>query len=385
MSVGDNQGKAASYDSALIDFGDHAAQLFEAQQRLKALMDALPVGVNFSDDVTCQRIWANPASQAQFEVGPEGNVSASAQDARAPGRQAKFLREGHQVDVSELPIQRAVAENRIIPPTELEIELASGRRWFSEISAAPIHDRSGNVIGGVAVVVDITDRKRYAEQLLIQKVREKISGQLIEAQERERSRIARELHDDVCQRLAMLTLELEQATMSPEISTERLMEIRDRYGEITNDLQAISHELHSSKLEYLGIVPALRSFCHEFSEKRSVNIDFTHDNVPEELSGDIPLCLFRIAQEALHNALKHSGTRDFAVHLCGAEDHIELVVRDDGGGFDPKSSAAHQGLGLVSMRERVGLIGGTFSVESSPDSGTTVRVRISLENQKAAR
>ena len=383
MSVGDNHGKAASHDVSFIDSGDRASQL-EAQQRLKALMDALPVGVNFSDDVTCQRIWANPASQAQFEVGPEGNISASAPDAGAPGRQAKFLREGRQIDVSELPIQRAVAENRIIPPTELEIQLASGRRWFSEISAAPIHDRSGNVVGGVAVVVDITDRKRLAEQLLMHKVHEKVRGQLIEAQERERSRIARELHDDVCQRLAMLTLELEQATTGPEISTERLMEIRDRYGEITNDLQAISHELHSSKLEYLGIVAALRSFCQEFSEKRSVNINFTHDNVPKELSGDIPLCLFRIAQEAVYNALKHSGTRDFAVHLCGAENHIELEVRDDGAGFDPKSTAAHQGLGLISMRERVNLIGGTFSVESSPDGGTTVRVRISLENQKAA-
>jgi len=127
MSDGDNQRKLAS-DLAGIDPADRTAQeLFEAQQRLKALMDALPVGVNFSDDVTCQRIFANPASQAEFEVEPEGNISASAPDAGAPGRQAKFLCEGRELSASELPIQRAVAENRIIPPTELEIELASGR------------------------------------------------------------------------------------------------------------------------------------------------------------------------------------------------------------------------------------------------------------------
>ena len=136
-------------------------ELFEVQQRFKALMDALPVGVNFSDDVTCEHIWDDRA-QAQFEVGPQDNISASALDRRSPGRQAKFFREGRQVSASELPVQRAVAENRNIPPFELEVQLPNGRRWFAEASGAPIHDQNGNVIGGVAVTVDITERKHYA-------------------------------------------------------------------------------------------------------------------------------------------------------------------------------------------------------------------------------
>lgn len=382
MSVGGTQSRRPGTQMATPDSASRAEQeLFEVQQRFKALMDALPVGVNFSDDVTCEHIWGNPAAQAQFEVGPQDNISASALDKRSPGRQAKFFRDGRQISASELPVQRAVAENRNIPPFELEVQLPNGRRWFAEASGAPIHDKNGNVIGGVAVTVDITERKHYAEQMLMQKVLERVSGQLIEAQEKERSQIARELHDDFCQRLAMLTLELERASEEP-VATERLMRIKDRYDEITLDLQALSHELHSSKLEYLGIVAGLRSFCQEFSDQRALRIDFTHDSVPAQLPKDVSLCLFRIAQEGLHNAVKHSGTKEFSVHLHGSESCIQLEIRDAGAGFNPEDIAAHQGLGLVSMRERTNLVGGTLCIDSSPNCGTKVQVRIPLVKAK---
>ena len=385
MPVGDRERTQVSDKSPVAKPADRAEhKLFEAQQRLKALMDALPVGVNFSDDVTCQQIWGNPAAQAQFEVGPGDNISASAPDGRAAGRQAMFFVEGRQLSDSELPVQRAVAENRLIPPFELEVRLPNGRTWFAEASGAPIHDWEGNVIGGVAVTVDITERKRYADQKLAQKVLERVSGQLIEAQEKERRRISRELHDDISQRLAMLTMELRQASGRPNISREQLMEISDRCAEIALDVQGMSHELHSAKLDYLGIVAALRSFCRGFAEKRSVNIDFTHENVPLELSADISLCLFRVAQEALHNASKHSGKRDFAVHLCGIENHIELEVSDDGAGFDQKSPVVHEGLGLISMRERANFVGGAFSITSSPNRGTKIMVRIPLGRGRTA-
>jgi PAS domain S-box-containing protein len=127
---------------------------------LQALMDALPVGVSFSDDSTCQRITGNPAVLAQFEVSPADNLSASAPAANAPGRQVRFFRDGQPVTDSDLPLQRAVAENREIPPMELEVQLPSGRRWFAQASAAPVRDPEGKVIGGVAVTEDVTERKR---------------------------------------------------------------------------------------------------------------------------------------------------------------------------------------------------------------------------------
>jgi PAS domain S-box-containing protein len=135
-------------------------ELFEANQRLELLMHAVPVGVSFSDDVTWQCITGNPAVLAQFELDAADNLSTSAPDAVAPGRQVRFFREGRPVTDAKLPLQRAVAENTVIPPMELEVHLPSGRRWFTEASGAPVRGPHGEVIGGLAVTVDITAHKR---------------------------------------------------------------------------------------------------------------------------------------------------------------------------------------------------------------------------------
>jgi len=137
----------------------------ESEERLQALMNALPVGVSFSDDANCQCITGNPAVLAQFEVAPEDNLSASAADPDAPGRQVRFFLKDREISDIELPLQRAVAENQEIPPMELEVLLPSGRRWFAEASGAPIRSVEGKVIGGVAVTMDITERK-WAEARL---------------------------------------------------------------------------------------------------------------------------------------------------------------------------------------------------------------------------
>lgn len=135
-------------------------QLSDTNSRLNALLNALPVGVCFSEDPTCERITGNRAVLSQFSVRPEDNISVSAADPTVPGRQFRFFQGGRRIKDSEMPMQRAVAENRVIAPMELEVLLPDGRRWFAEASAAPIHDDRGNVIAGVAVTVDITDRKR---------------------------------------------------------------------------------------------------------------------------------------------------------------------------------------------------------------------------------
>jgi PAS domain S-box-containing protein len=140
-------------------------ELVEIRQRLQAIMEAVPVGISYSDDPTCRNITGNPAVLAQFEITPQDNLSASALDNDAPGRQVRFFRKGVMISDAELPLQRAVAENRVIAPMELEIEMPSGRRWFAEASGAPIRNRDGSVLGGVAVTVDITERVRLEESL----------------------------------------------------------------------------------------------------------------------------------------------------------------------------------------------------------------------------
>jgi signal transduction histidine kinase len=209
-----------------------------------------------------------------------------------------------------------------------------------------------------------------------------VNRKLIEAQERERARIARELHDDVGQRLALLTVELEQLMQAsvhvPAELLKRIEELRNHSSQIASDVQSLSHELHSSKLEYLGIAAAMRAFCHELSVQHNVEVVFAHDEIPRTLSQEISLCVFRVAQEALQNAVKHSRVRHFDVELRYAADAIHLTVRDSGSGFDVAESMKASGLGLISMAERLKLVDGQLSIDSQPQQGTTIRASVPL-------
>jgi signal transduction histidine kinase len=214
-------------------------------------------------------------------------------------------------------------------------------------------------------------------------VEKELSGRLISAQEQERCRIARELHDDICQRRALLSIEIQRANRAEsEITTggakQRLDEIRIHCSEIAGDVQALSHELHSANLDYLGIAAAIRSFCTEFSKQHEVNIKFAEQNVPKFLPRDSSLCLFRISQEALHNAVKYSGSTQFWVELTGTWKEVQLEVRDAGTGFDIEEAGGNGGLGLVSMRERVRMIDGRISIKSRPGAGTKLIVSVPI-------
>ena len=151
---------------------------------------------------------------------------------------------------------------------------------------------------------------------------------------------------------------------------------RQRLSDIVDDIQVLSHRLHSSKLEFLGIVAAARSFCKELTEQQKVEVEFSHTNIPDGVPMEISLCVFRVLQEALQNAVKYSGVRQFAVELKGTEREIQLTVSDRGVGFDPHQAVNGHGLGLISMRERVFLAGGQISIESRPGMGTTIRARV---------
>jgi PAS domain S-box-containing protein len=233
--------------------------------------------------------------------------------------------------------------------------------------------RGEEVVGAVVAFVDITERK-LAEVALAS-----VSRRLIEAQELERSRIARELHDDIGQRLALLAVKLAQLQQNPPNSSElpsRIGEIQKKTSEIAADIQSLSHELHSSRLQYLGIATAIRGFCREFGEQQKAEIDFKIHDLPVPLSPDISLCFFRVLQEALHNSAKHSGVRNFEVELWGTSGEIHLTVSDAGAGFDIDAAKASRGLGLVSMEERLKLLNGTLSIESQLQRGTTIHARV---------
>ena len=249
---------------------------------------------------------------------------------------------------------------------------ANGTSFPAEYWSYP--QRRGNeVVGAVVAFIDITERK-LAEAALAN-----VSRKLIEAQEQERSRIGRELHDDIGQRLAMLAVELQQlhdnSLILPDVRS-RVGELQKQTSEIAADVQSLSHELHSAKLRYLGIAAAMRGFCREFGEQQKVEIDFQTHDLPSPLSPDISLCVFRVLQEALHNSAKHSGVRRFEVRLWGTSDEIHLTVSDSGAGFDREAAKTSQGLGLISMEERLKLLHGTLLIDSQPKRGTIIHARV---------
>jgi signal transduction histidine kinase len=229
----------------------------------------------------------------------------------------------------------------------------------------------------VVAFLDITERK-LAETALAS-----VSRKLIEAQEQERTRIGRELHDDIGQRLAMLAIELQQlhenTLILPDVRS-RMRELQQQTSEIAAGIQSLSHELHSAKLQYLGVASAMRGFCREFGEQQKVEIDFQTHDMPGPLSPDASLCFFRVLQEALHNSAKHSGVRHFEVRLWGASDEIHLTVRDSGVGFEREAARTSRGIGLISMEERLKLLKGTLSIESQPQRGTTIHARVPLSS-----
>jgi len=204
-----------------------------------------------------------------------------------------------------------------------------------------------------------------------------MSSQLIQGQEQERARIGRELHDDINQRLAMLAVELEQVQETHSEVRAPLAELRREVNDISNDVQALSHDLHPSKLEYLGVVGGIASWCKEFAERRGVEISFKSD-ISTTLPIEIGVSLFRVLQEALHNAAKHSGVKRIEVQLTENLGEVHLVIRDLGVGFDVESAMRGKGLGLASMRERVRLVNGSIAIQSTPMQGTMIQVRVPL-------
>ena len=260
---------------------------------------------------------------------------------------------------------------RVLISDDASVWLRSSGRAF--------YDGEGRMLRVIGMAADVTDLKRAEEALL------GVNRKLVKAQEQERARIGRELHDDIGQRLAMLAIELEQLQEKhndlPAEVRGHVRELQQMTGDLSSSVHALSHDFHSSKLEYLGVVAGIESWCKEFGERQKMDIDFK-TNVAGVLPPDVGVSLLRVVQEALHNAIKHSGERRVEVQLREDSGEIHLIVSDLGRGFDVETALEGKGLGLTSMRERVRLMNGTIVIDSKPLAGTTVHVCVPFEAER---
>jgi PAS domain S-box-containing protein len=336
----------------------------QAQQLFQYLFEQASLGIAV-EDLDGNLLLANPALCSMLGYGDDEmrgmscSQFAHPEDSKDDWALFQQLRAGL--------IERYSLEKRYVTK--------DGTHLWGRLNVSLLKNGEGESPLVFAFVENITEHK-IGEAALAN-----LSRRLIEAQEQERARIARELHDDIGQRLALLAVELQQLREHSPKSSDipgSIDELWKQTSGIAADIQSLSHELHSSKLEYLGIVPAMRGFCQEFGAQQKVEIAFTSRDLPSPLSPDVSLCLFRVLQEALHNSARHSGVQRFEVQLWGSSDEIHLTVKDSGAGFDTEVAKTRRGLGLISMEERLRLVNGTFSIESQTQRGTTIHARVPL-------
>ena len=340
--------------------------LRESEDRLRLLLDSTAEAI-YGIDLEDRCTFCNPACIRALGYERDDEVLGMNMHRLIHHTRA----DGTFFPAEECRIYRAFRTGEAIHVDDEVLWRANGTSFPAEYWSHP-QRRGQEIVGAVVAFVDITERK-VAEASLAS-----VSRRLIIAQEQERTRIARELHDDIGQRLALLANGLQQVQQDspnlPEVR-KRVEKLEKQTFEIAADIQSLSHELHSSKLEYLGIARAMRSFCKEFSKQQKVEIDFENHDLPSTLPPDVSLCFFRILQEALRNAAKYSGVRHFDVKLWATPNEVRLTVSDSGAGFDLKAARDRRGLGLISMEERLKIVGGDLIIESEPKRGTTIRAR----------
>jgi len=264
--------------------------------------------------------------------------------------------------------------------THMSAVRADGQRVWLNMVFSLVRDEITNIPRSLTVVAtDINFVKRAEQELRdAEVVRDELGRRMMNAQEANRTSIARELHDDIGQSLAVLKIQMlradEPVSGYPEMVHASLKDLSTKLEEIINKVSRLSHNLHSSELELLGLAFAVKGYCREWSEQLGIPIHCSCDHLDEKLDSMIALAFLRVLQEAMHNAIKHSGAKSLMVRLTSDDDLI-LEIRDDGVGFDVEGARLGTGLGLISMRERVHVVGGEFEIWSSPGRGTRIRVR----------
>jgi PAS domain S-box-containing protein len=263
-----------------------------------------------------------------------------------------------------------------------------GSQMWGLVSVSLLNCNHGSPPLVIGMVSDVSAQKT-AEACLYQRDQElqRLAGHLIEAQEEERRRISRDLHDDIGQRIALLACEIdfEQRSRTAPRSERKpsvLPKLRKEIDSIATDIHKLSHELHSASLQCCGLKIALKDLCWKYSHNHHLEIDLHTEKLDPKLPPDVALCLFRVAQEALANALKHSHTKRVDVNVVQDPKKVRLTVKDYGVGFDP--SVQTGGIGLMSMRERLRFCGGMLTVRSTPNEGTEVAAEVVAVKRMAA-
>src|SRR5882724_4693248 len=274
-------------------------------------------------------------------------------------------------------------------PGAFDPETVSLLQAFAAHSALAIQNaRLFREIADKSAELEERVRERTADLRQSQQELRALSGRLLVAQETESRRIARELHDDLNQGLALLSVEMELFGQNPPESASqfgsRMQALAGRVKQLSSSVHALSHRLHPAKLEQLGLVATVRGLCRELAQAHGLEIEFIHHQMPEVIAPDTALCLYRLVQEGLRNAIKHSGAQHVGVDLTGSADAVSLRIVDDGVGFDPRGIEGRTGLGLISMRERVFHLDGEIAIDSRPSKGTRIDVRLPLDGTSQA-
>jgi len=269
-------------------------------------------------------------------------------------------------------------------PYEAEFRFAQPNGTFRWIhgKGKVLSDYSGRPVRMVGITADITKRKEAQAALMQSNLQVRaLAGKLIRAQESERRRISHQLHDDLSQKLASISLIISRLRRKPPSESEMMVQLTNLYEQthdLSNDIRQLSHDLHPATLEHLGLADALRSYISEFQNEEGIPTSFTCQLSSDEMSFEVSVCLYRVTVEALRNIARHSRARSVAVTLTEDEEFVTLQVVDSGHGFDVEIAKRGNGLGLLSAEERVKLLQGTFDVSSTPGDGTRVTITLPL-------
>ena len=357
--------------------------LRESEARLSLAADSAGTGL-WELDFSTNQFWATKRALAIFGYDPGEVVSMA--------RFEQSVFPDDFVSVSEA-IAQSLEKNE---PLKIEYRILTGdgvMKWIHS-SGSPYFKPNGEPDRLLGVSIDITESKnmekklRDSEEILRnnQEDLQRLAGRLISVKEEELRRLSRELHDDLTQRLAVLAIEagkmelnMDEDVQSNPVFLQKVSHIKEQLIKISEDVHRISRQLHPTIIDDLGLVRAIESECAALSQRESVEIFFTTEDIPEILPDDVPLCLYRITQESLNNCISHSGTAKCEVFLKGSHDAIFLDIEDKGVGFNTDEVRNKQGLGLSSMRERVQLVGGNIKVDTEPGRGTHIHVSIPLK------
>ena len=342
-------------------------QIKERTANLQALITNSPLGVAVMDENHNVQL-CNPAFERMFQFSQNEMMGKNLDPFIAPGLEeapelTRRLQNGEGVHVTTVRYRK--------DGTPLDVELHG---------VPMILD--GRLVGCYGIYQDISERKKAEENL------RHLTFRVMRIQEEERARIAGELHDDVSQRLGVLTFQLDhvlQDSMRSGSSFRKPLEsLAAMAHQLCSDIQQLTRHLHPSHVEIAGLVSAISGFCVEYSRQNAFEIDFAYSRIPDSLPQAMKLCLYRVAQEAVHNAQKHSGCRRVRVELIGAPGLVRLCITDSGKGFESANGRNGEGLGLVSMTERVKGLGGELRVQSRPGKGTVIEASIPLSKQAVA-